>query len=43
MTRRRQILQAGLASAVAPSLSLPAFAQSAPIRIGAVLPFSGGL
>jgi branched-chain amino acid transport system substrate-binding protein/urea transport system substrate-binding protein len=43
MTRRRQILSAGLACAVAPSLSLQAFAQSGPIKIGAVLPFSGGL
>jgi branched-chain amino acid transport system substrate-binding protein/urea transport system substrate-binding protein len=43
MTNRRQMLRAGLACATVPSLALPAWAQSEPIRIGAVLPFSGGL
>lgn len=41
MNRRRQVLVAGLAAATA--LPLPVFAQKGPIRIGAVLPFSGGL
>ena len=43
MTSRRDILGAGLATAAASSLPMPAFAQKAPIKIGAVLPFSGGL
>ena len=43
MTSRRDILGAGLAATAASTLPMPAFAQKAPIRIGAVLPFSGGL
>ena len=43
MTPRRHVLRAGLAAAAASSLSLPLWAQKGPIRIGAVLPFSGGL
>jgi urea transport system substrate-binding protein len=41
---RRHLLGAGLAaSSLAATARLPAFAQNAPIRVGALLPFSGGL
>jgi branched-chain amino acid transport system substrate-binding protein/urea transport system substrate-binding protein len=43
MNQRRHVLGAGLAAAAASTFSLPVFAQKGPIRIGAVLPFSGGL
>jgi branched-chain amino acid transport system substrate-binding protein/urea transport system substrate-binding protein len=43
MTSRRAFLEAAALTTAGAALPLPAFAQKAPIRIGAVLPFSGGL
>ena len=42
-TSRRRFVQGGLAAGAAVGLGAPAIAQNAPLRIGAVLEFSGGL
>lgn len=43
MLTRRQVLKAGAAGAIAAALPAPALLAAEPIRIGALLPFSGGL
>lgn len=40
---RRQILRTGAAAAGTMALGAPAIAQSAPIKLGVLMPFSGGL
>ncbi|RPH58938.1 MAG: ABC transporter substrate-binding protein, partial [Burkholderiales bacterium] len=43
MSGRREFLGTSAAIAASAAWSLPALAAKAPIRVGAVLPFSGGL
>src|SRR3546814_19053089 len=40
---RRQLLRAGAAGAAAAVLPIPALRAAEPIKLGALLPFSGGL